>query len=107
MPSLAFKSHVAHESITDDHIGLAVEDVAALNVADEVDGQGFEERKSFAGKLVALGFFLADGKKADSGPRDLENAAGIHLAHHGELFEVLRFAVDVSADVKKHAGITL
>ena len=36
---------------------------------------------------------------------DLEHAAGIHLAHHGELLQVMRLAVHVRAYVEQHAGI--
>ena len=58
-----FERHVAHKTVADDHVGVAVEDVAALHVADEVDGQGLEQRQRLAGQVVALGFFFADGEQ--------------------------------------------
>jgi hypothetical protein len=62
------------------------------------------KRKGLAGELVALGLFFADGEQAHARVADLEHAAGIHFAHDGELFEIVRFAVHVGAHVEQHAG---
>ncbi len=96
---------VAHEAVADDDVGVAVEDVAAFDVADEIDGQSLEQRQSFAGEVVALGFFFADGEQADARLVNLEHAAGVHFAHDGELLEVVRLAIDVGAYVEKHTRI--
>ncbi len=100
-----FEGDVADEAVADDDVRGAIEDVAALDVADEVKRECLEERQGFPGEFVALGFFLADGEQADAGAGDLEDAAGIHFTHDGELLEVVRLAVNVGSDVKQDAGI--
>ena len=70
-----------------------------------MDGQSLEQGQRLAGKLVALGLLFADGEQADAGLGDFENAAGVHLAHHGELLKILRFAIDVGAYVEQHAWV--
>ncbi len=63
------------------------------------------KRKRFAGEVVALGFFFADGEQANAGLVDFENRARVDFAHHGELGQVVRLAVDVGAYIEQDAGI--
>ena len=101
-----FERHVADKAVADDDVGQAAEDVAALHVADEADGQRLEQRKGLAGEVVALGLFFADGEQADARLVDFEHGAGIHLAHQRELGQILGFAVHIGAHVEQHAGIS-
>ena len=59
---------VADESVADDHVGLAGEDIAAFHVADEMNGQRLQQRRGGARQLVALVLFFADGKQPDARP---------------------------------------
>ena len=93
--------HVAHKSVADNHVRMAVEDVAAFHVADEMDWQRFEQREALAGEVVAFALFLADGEQADTGLGDFKDGPRVHLAHHGELLKVVGFAVDIGADVEQ------
>ena len=74
----------------------------AFHVADEVDGQGFQQRGGGAGQFVTLMLLFADGKQADAGLGFTENDARINIAHHGELREHARGAIHVGADVDHH-----
>ena len=72
-PAHAFaglQRHVAHKAVADDHVGLAAEDVAAFNVADEVDRQRLQQRKRLARQVVALGLFFADREQAHARLRE-------------------------------------
>src|ERR1700683_1642874 len=51
---------VTHESIGDDYVDVTVEQVAALNIANKVQGQRLQQLERFASQQVALGFFFAD-----------------------------------------------
>ncbi len=95
---------VAHESIAYQHVGLAVEQVAAFDVAHEIQRQFLDQLEGFLGQLVALGFFFADGEHAHArmlGGRKAvgKNRAEIHVAHDGELLQILRLGIDVGAHV--------
>jgi len=93
---------VADEAVAYGDVGVAVEKVAAFDVADEVDvGDGAEEGEAVAGEGVALGVLFADGEEADAWVGDLEDVFGVHLAHDGELDEVVWVAVDVGANVEE------
>jgi len=96
--------HVSHEAVAHDHVHLAVVKVAALDIADEVNGQGLEQPERLARQLVALGLLLADGEQSDPRSRGMELGAVKDLAHDAELFEMFRAAVDVGADIEEHGG---
>src|SRR5262249_2995367 len=102
-----FERDVADEAVADDHVATAVVEIAAFDVADEVDRQLLEQREHFFRQLVALALFFADGEQADAGLRLLEDATVIDVAHDGELGEIGRFAVDVGADVDDDGGGTV
>src|SRR6266571_248070 len=86
--------HVADEAVADDDVRLAVEDVAALHVADEVQGGFLEHPERLAGHLVSLGVLLPDAHQSDAGAADAQHLAAVEMAHDGELHQVLRPAVD-------------
>ena len=97
-----FQRHVAHEAVGDDDIHVAAVEVAAFHIADKIQRKLLQQRISFAGKFVALGFFFADGKQADARAAGAEHAAKIGFAHDRELLEVVRLAIDVGADVEQN-----
>ncbi len=70
-------------------------------------GSALSSGKASRVSSLPLVLFFADGEQADARLGDLEHAAGVHLAHDGELLEILRLAVDVGAHVEQHAGIAL
>ena len=101
-PLGGLESDVADETIADGDVAVAVEEVAAFDVADEVDsGKGAEQRKGVAGEGVALGVFFADGEQADARVGNLEDVLGVDVPHDGELDEVVGVGVDVGADVEQ------
>src|SRR5215472_6114400 len=98
------KSDVADESVADDDVGPAVVEVAAFDIPDEVKAKLAKQREGVTSEGVALGLFLADGEKAEPRVVDVKNVLGVHVAHNGELDQVVRIAVDVGADVEQDAG---
>src|SRR6266571_500391 len=50
--------HVAHKAIADDDVGLALEQLAALDVAHKAKASGGEQGKGRARELAALGVLL-------------------------------------------------
>ena len=93
---------VAGEAVADDDVGVAVEQVAGLDVADERQAAGLERAERLAGQLIALQRFLADRQQADPRRRPPERDLGVGAAHRRELAQVRRLAVDGGADVEEH-----
>ena len=95
---------VADEAVADDDIHLAGVDVAALDVADEVEAEGrrggLDQLMRLLRQLVALGLFFAVGEQADAGMLYAEDAAHVGVAHDGELEQIGRLAVGVGAHVE-------
>src|SRR5437016_2426917 len=79
---------VADKAIAHDDVDLAVVEVAAFDVADEVHREVAHELEGGARKLVAFAFFFAVAQQPDARPVFSEDAAKVDLAHHGELLEV-------------------
>ena len=65
-------------------------------------GARLEQPVRFARELVALVRFLANRQQADARALDAEHETGVGLAHHGELHEVRRAALDAGAGVDEH-----
>src|SRR4051812_10504572 len=101
-----FQGNITDKTVGDDYVDLAVVDIAPFDVADEIDGQLLQQLIGLACNLVALAFFFANGKQPDAGPGSAKHAAEINLAHHCELLEVVRLAVDVSSDVEQSGNGT-
>lgn len=98
---------VADEAVADDDVGAAIEEVAAFDVADDVEAGGAKKGEGFPGLGVALGVFFADGEQADAGVGDVEDAAGVEVAHDGELEEVCGVGVDVGADIEEDGWVAV
>jgi energy-coupling factor transporter ATP-binding protein EcfA2 len=75
------------------------------DVADETERRGLEQPMRLARQLVPLRLFLADRQQADPRGLDAERNPCVHAAHHGELQEMLRPALDAGADVEQNRGI--
>ena len=80
-----------------------LEDVLALDVADEVHARLAQERAGLAHQRVALRVLLAVGEQPDARPRSTEDALDVGRAHDRELDELLGSAIDVRADVAEQA----
>src|ERR1019366_9353578 len=81
-------------------------------IAHEIHGQLSNQLVGFAGKFVALALFLADGKQTytrmlGAGKLPSKNTAKVNVAHDGELLQVLRLGIDISADVDEDGGRAL
>ena len=61
---------VAREAVAHDHVGAAREELARLEVADEVQGGLLEQRVRLADQVVALARFLANRQQPDTRPVD-------------------------------------
>src|SRR5438552_6577999 len=57
---------VADEAVADNDVGLAIEDIAPFNVADEVEGRLLQDPEGLPCDLVALGVLLADTHQPDA-----------------------------------------
>ena len=99
------QGYIAHKTVADNYVGLARKDVAPFHVANESDGQRFEQGKGLAGEVVALGLLLADGEQAYARLVDFEHGAGVHLAHEGKLGQIVGLAVDVGAHIEQHTRV--
>ena len=82
-------------------VRVAVEDVAALGVAHEVEARLLEDAERLLRQLVALALFLADREQADARRVDAEDHLRVEVAHDRELAEVGGLGVDVRADVEQ------
>src|SRR5680860_270888 len=93
---------VAGEAVGDDDFGPAGGQVAALDVAGEVDsGRLAEQRVGGRHLLPPLAPLLADREQADAGTLDAEHGGAEGGAEEGELDEVLGAHLDVGADVEE------
>ena len=70
-PLADFEGDIADKPVAHHHVRDAVEDVAPLDVADEVDGQSLQQRQRGAGEIVTLVFLFADRKQAQRAAREL------------------------------------
>ena len=61
-----FQCDVANEAVRDDDVHFPIVEIASFDIADEVQRQVFQQLEGFAGEVVALGLFLADGEQSDA-----------------------------------------
>ena len=104
------QGHVAGEAVGHDHVDLAGQQVAALDVAGEADRQaavrrvGVEQLIGAPGQLVALARLGADGEQADPRLGDAEGGLRVGHAELGELDQHLRLGVGDRARVEQQRG---
>ena len=93
------QADVAGEPVGDHHVEVARHEVAPLAVSGEGgDGLG-QQTVGLLGEQVSLGVLLADIQKTDLRALHPHDGVHVHLAHLGELHEVLRLAVGVGSHV--------
>ena len=93
---------VSGETIADQDVARPFEDLATLDVADEVEPRvGSEQPVGLLGQLVALLGLFPDIEKADSGRLQPQHVGHVDPTEVGELNEVPRLAVDVGAGVEQ------
>ena len=103
MPSLTFKRDVADEAVADNHVGMPGVQVAAFDVADEVqDGIAFSSGVAALVSSLPLCSSSPMESRPTRGLRGVEDDARIDLAHDRELRQHLGIAIDVGADVDDH-----
>src|SRR5689334_15356200 len=101
-----FQRYVANKTVGHDHVNSPAINIAAFNITQKVDGEPLEEIERLACEFVAFAFFFADGKQSHSRSFDAKHAAEVNVAHHRELFEIVRLAVDICSDVEQRANGT-
>src|ERR1700733_7230496 len=89
--------YVTDKTIADDYVGIASINIAPFHVADKVNGERLEQRSGGARQFVALVLFFTNGKQPDSGSLGVEDYPRVDVAHHGELREHARRAIDIGA----------
>ena len=92
--------HVADEAVGHADVGDVVEDVAALDVTDEVQRRPFEQARRFDRLRVALDALLANRDDPDLRMLDAEHGARVRRAHEAELREPLGAAIDVRTAIE-------
>ena len=86
---------------------MILEQIVALDVADEIQIELFAEPEGFQRQFVALGVLGADAQDAHARILALQNFARINAAHDGKLREVKRLAFDVGAGVQQDKFVVL
>src|ERR1044071_4284017 len=101
------QEHVAGEAVGDDDVAGPLEEIAALDGADEVQmARGFEERQHLLHELVALALLLADRQQPDARVLVAEEIAGEAGAHVRELDEPRALHLGVGPHVEHHGAVT-
>ena len=106
-PFAHLQRHVADEAVAHDHVHRAAIDIAAFDVADEVEIQALQQRRRRPRHFVALVVFLADREHSHARPQPAEDDARVDLAHHRELRQHARRAIHVGPHVDHHHRASL
>src|SRR5215469_16022635 len=64
-----FQRHVAHKTVSYDNVNLSVVKITTFDVSHKVQRQALKQLEGFAGKIISLGLFFADGEQADARSR--------------------------------------
>jgi hypothetical protein len=103
-----FEGDVAGEAVGDEDVAGVLGDVAAFDVADEVDeGVGFDEFAGFFDEGGAFFFFGADVEDGDARVLDAFDGLEVKGGHDGVLVEVGGFGLGVGAGIAEHDGAGL
>ena len=102
-----FQNDVADEAVANDDVNVVLEQIVALDIADEIQIKLLAKLERRERKLVALGFFRADAQNADARSFASKNLARINTSHHRELREMKRLALDVRTGVQQDKFISL
>src|SRR5262245_16535724 len=102
------EQHVAGEAVRHHDVARALEQVAALDRADEVQvPRRLDERQRLLHELVPLALLLADREQPDARvlvPEQVARKAGAHVR---ELDEPGRLHLGVRADIEHHGPMTM
>jgi hypothetical protein len=101
-PFHELERHVPREAVADDHVGCVREQLTALDVADEVEMAGLENRMRLADEAVSLLRLLTDREEGDLRVGDAQDLLDEDGAHVPELDEMLRTSVSIRARVDQH-----
>ncbi len=103
-PLADLQRDVAGEAVAHDDVRLTAVNIPCLDVADERQRRGLEQR--WASRVSSLPFrrFFTNRQQPDARRLDAEGNAREDVAHHPELQEVLRPAFDARAHVKQDRG---
>src|ERR1017187_5055291 len=99
-----FQRDVADEAVADHHVDVAGIDVAAFDIADEVEVEVLKHGRGCVGELIAFVFLLADGEQSDARIGTVQDVARINFGHNRELAQHARRAIDVGADIHQNHG---
>ena len=91
---------VADEAVADEYVAYAPDDLAALDVAHEVEVALLEEGERLERELVSLGRLLSDIEKPDPGRLDSHEVLRVDGAEGSELKEMMGLAVHIRARVE-------
>src|SRR2546428_5083805 len=94
--------YIAYKAVGDDHINLPVIQIPPFHISDEIQWKLLQQRKRLAGQIVALAFFLSNGKQPDAWPPRAEHAPEIDFPHHRELLKVLWLAINIGSDIEEN-----
>mgnify|MGYP001743590068 CR=1 FL=1 len=91
-----FEHDVADKAVCDNHVGFAVQDAVAFDVADEIQFAAFEQFEGLFDGVRAFDVFGADVKQADARAAFLR-VEGLEefVADDGELYELFWRTIDV------------
>src|SRR5690606_151627 len=90
---------VPDESVRHQNIAGARDDVATLDVADEVEVGRREKAMRLYRKLITLLRLLADVQQPDPRIRPAQHVMGVYGTQARELYQVRRLAVHVGAGI--------
>ncbi len=106
-PLTQFERDVSRESVTNNDIDFAFENVSPLDIPDKVQWRLLQSFKDFLRELVPFGVFFSDGQQTDSRTTNTEDDARIYISHDRELLQVQRLAINVCTHVEQDRGFTL
>src|SRR6266700_568842 len=95
------ESDVSDETIGHDHVHIAAVNVAAFDVADEIQRKLLQQLEGLASQFISLSLFFADGKQSNARTGNVKHAAEIDFAHHRELLKVVRLAINIGTHVEQ------
>src|SRR6202050_820544 len=101
-PFANLQGDVTDETVADDDVDIATENIAAFHVADKVEGGLFEQRCRLPGELIAFHLLFTYGKQRHAWLCGAKNGAIVNLAHDRKLFDLRWFRIDVRAHIDDH-----
>ena len=101
-----FEDHIACETVADDDVDVGIENIAAFDIATEVDACRLEDPVALTRLRTAFALILSDRHQTHPGRIHTEDRLRVERAHDGELHELVWLALHVGADIEDQ-GMTL